>query len=112
MSIKLLKELNLGSVQSVPGQGPQCELCRETKVRTNLQSTGRKRIIIRTFYNPIISMLDFKELLSIPTEVHFQRFSNSKDTYLIRASKDIQNSIVRPDNCKFLNDFLPLCIVK
>lgn len=40
-------------------------------------------------------MLDFKELLSIPTEVHFQRFSNSKDTYLIRASKDIQYSIVR-----------------
>ena len=64
-------------------------------------STDRKRIIIRTFYNPIISMLDFKELFSIPTEVHFQRFSNSKDTYLIRASKDIQYGIVRPDNSDF-----------
>ena len=48
-------------------------------------------------------MLDFKELLSIPTEVHFQRFSNSKDTYLIRASKDIQYSIVRQDKFWFLN---------
>ena len=57
-------------------------------------------------------MLDFKELFSIPTEVRFQRFSNSKDTYLIRASKDIQYSIVRPDNFQFLNDFLHSCLVE
>ena len=49
-------------------------------------------------------MLDFKELFSIPTEVHFQRFSNSKDTYLIIEQVKIYNTVLSGKIFKFLND--------